>query len=256
MKSRKMGFAAAFGFALAVFSASSQPYDHPGDPVAESSATIVLGNGRYTVLTPDLLRIEWRADPAQPFEDEQTLVVWNRRLPVPSFNFTPPTAASTTFAIETEGFRLEGDAARQHHAVEVALKRRAFWDNVTTWTPDSSTSGNLFGTFRTWDTLNGPQDMNCTTHSPWVTTHEPEHCTFGLISRAGFATVDDSKSPVLRDGWVAPQTRGTCAAAAASARVPCFAVQNHDNEADCRGAGCCWLDAANSSDPVSPTLSG
>ena len=126
------------GFALGVAIASSQPYDHPGDPVADPSATIVLGNGRYTVLTPDLLRIEWRADPAQQFEDEQTLVVWNRRLPVPAFNFTPPTSVSTKFAIETEGFRLEGDTEHHHHAVEVALKRRSFWSNAIDLCPRRS----------------------------------------------------------------------------------------------------------------------
>jgi alpha-glucosidase (family GH31 glycosyl hydrolase) len=212
-------------------------------------------------LTPDLLRMEWRAAPDQAFEDGQTLVVWNRRLPVPPFNYTPPLpGSSTAFSIETEGFHLEGDAAAPRHALSVRLKRRSLWGaNASTWTPRSSTAGNLFGTFRTWDTLDGPQNMNCSEHSPWVTTHEPEHCTFGLISKAGWATVDDARSPVLQGGWVAAQSRGTCpalAVMAASPPVPCFEVQNHQNAADCAGAGCCWLPHPNGTDPVTPTLQG
>ncbi len=41
------------------------------------------GHARFTVLTPQLIRMEWSAD--GKFEDHASLVFINRRLPVPKF---------------------------------------------------------------------------------------------------------------------------------------------------------------------------
>ena len=53
------------------------------DPVADPRAVVVLGNARFTVLTPELIRMEWAAD--GKFEDHASFVFINRRLPVPKF---------------------------------------------------------------------------------------------------------------------------------------------------------------------------
>ena len=42
-----------------------------------------VGNARFTVLTPELIRMEWAAD--GKFEDHASFVFINRRLPVPKF---------------------------------------------------------------------------------------------------------------------------------------------------------------------------
>ena len=122
-------------------------------------------------------------------------------------------------------------------------------NNVSTWRYGDSTSGNLFGSFRTYDTLHGLQDLNCTRHKPWVTTSEPEHCAFGFISQNGFAIFDDSRSPLLYDNWVHPNLNGKCDALSTD---PCFGADfnpggyRYANETACISAGCCWHDRESS----------
>ncbi len=63
-------------------SADAQPeasYSATADP----SAIIVLGHARFTVLTPQLIRMEWAAD--GHFEDRPSMLFLNRRLTVPKF---------------------------------------------------------------------------------------------------------------------------------------------------------------------------
>jgi hypothetical protein len=67
----------------------STPATHPQaagevtDPVADPKAVVTFGNARFTVLTPELIRMEWAAD--GKFEDHASFVFLNRRLPVPKF---------------------------------------------------------------------------------------------------------------------------------------------------------------------------
>src|SRR5690242_3330039 len=53
------------------------------NPVADPAAIVQTGQVRFSVLTPELIRMEWAADGV--FEDHASLVVINRRLPVPKF---------------------------------------------------------------------------------------------------------------------------------------------------------------------------
>ena len=53
------------------------------NPVADPKAVVIVGNARFTVLTPQLIRMEWAAD--GKFEDHASFVFLNRRLPVPKF---------------------------------------------------------------------------------------------------------------------------------------------------------------------------
>lgn len=52
-------------------------------PKANPQAEVVMGNARFTVLTPRLVRMEWAAD--GKFEDKASLGIVNRNLPVPAF---------------------------------------------------------------------------------------------------------------------------------------------------------------------------
>ena len=56
------------------------------DPKASESSTVIVGNARFTILTPKLLRMEWSED--GKFEDRATLTFINRKLPVPGFKFS------------------------------------------------------------------------------------------------------------------------------------------------------------------------
>jgi hypothetical protein len=55
------------------------------NPVADEKSVVLSSNGavRFTVLTPQLLRIEFSRD--GQFEDHATFTFLNRRLPVPDF---------------------------------------------------------------------------------------------------------------------------------------------------------------------------
>ena len=55
----------------------------PDNPVADPKAVVTFGHARFTVLTPQLIRMEWSAD--GKFEDHASMVFINRRLPVPTF---------------------------------------------------------------------------------------------------------------------------------------------------------------------------
>jgi len=44
---------------------------------------VTFGKARFTVLAPELIRMEWAADGR--FEDHASFVFLNRRLPVPPF---------------------------------------------------------------------------------------------------------------------------------------------------------------------------
>ena len=62
----------------------SEPLAPAADnPVADSKAVVTVGHARFTVLTPQLIRMEWSAD--GKFEDHASFVFFNRRLPVPKF---------------------------------------------------------------------------------------------------------------------------------------------------------------------------
>ena len=59
----------------------------------------------------------------------------------------------------------------------------------------SSDSGNLFGTYRTLDQTDNPS-LDCK-------QNKKDHCVYGLISKSGWATIEDHDSPVLdcNDWW-------------------------------------------------------
>ena len=54
------------------------------DPVADPAAVVVSGNARFTVLTPEMIRIEY--SDSGVFEDRATFAVINRNLEVPVFH--------------------------------------------------------------------------------------------------------------------------------------------------------------------------
>ena len=67
--------------ATATASTAAVPAQAPDDPVADPKAVVTIGHARFTILTPQLIRMEWSAD--GKFEDHASFVFINRRLPVP-----------------------------------------------------------------------------------------------------------------------------------------------------------------------------
>ena len=157
------------------------------DPVADPKAVVTVGNARFTVLTPQLIRMEWSAD--GKFEDHASLVFLNRRLPVPKFE-KEVNAGGHAVTIKTGALTLTykadsaaaSDASGRFTAENLAIEFTV--DDVeATWHPGMTDRGNLLGTTRTLDGALGSKTV--------------EPMGEGLVSRGGWTVVDDSTRPLF-----------------------------------------------------------
>jgi alpha-glucosidase (family GH31 glycosyl hydrolase) len=166
---------------------SSATTQAPGlyQPVANPKAVVMLGHARFTVLTPQLIRMEWSAD--GKFEDHASLVFLNRDMPVPSFTHTVRHGANgDMLTLSTDALRLTYDATQSGDGKFTAddLQVRFQLDGKeVAWHPGLRAMGNLQGTTRTLDGARGD--------------HTAEPIGQGLISRDGWVVVDDSKRPLF-----------------------------------------------------------
>ncbi len=146
------------------------------EPVADPAAVVKAGHARFTVLTPQLIRMEWADD--DRFEDHPSFVFLNRRLPVPQFM---KKRSGNTVTIDTGKlqlvYRRTGEAAgftAANLSITLQLDGKA-----VTWRPGTPSTGNLQGTTRTLDGARGAQDLK-------------EPIGEGLISRDGWVLVNDA----------------------------------------------------------------
>lgn len=151
------------------------------EPVADPKAIVTAGHARFTVLAPQLIRMEWAAD--GKFEDHASLVFLNRKLPVPKFvSMIKQDGQSAEFTITTDALRLkyvtEGKFTSDNLAITFTLNGKE-----VTWHPGMDDTGNLQGTTRTLDGALGGK------------TREPMDP--GLVSRDGWVVVDDSTRPLF-----------------------------------------------------------
>jgi alpha-glucosidase len=152
------------------------------DPVADPAAVVKLGHARFTVLTPEMIRMEWAAD--GKFEDHASIVFLNRKLPVPKFDSAIEAAGVERLTIETSALRLAyslrsgGDGKFTPENLSITLRLNG---KEITWKPFTPDTGNLSGTI---DTLDGVRGSN--------TKLEP-----GLVSRDGWVLVDDTNRPLF-----------------------------------------------------------
>ena len=157
------------------------PAEGAYDPVADAKAMVVVDHARFTVLTPQLIRMEWAAD--GKFEDHPSFVFLNRRLPVPKFTVKRDGSRLT---LDTGELQLTYDSAAagdgKFEAGNLTISF-ALNGNTQTWHPGMEDTGNLQGTTRTLDGALGNK------------TKEP--IGPGLISRDGWAVVDDSTRPLF-----------------------------------------------------------
>ena len=156
------------------------------NPVANPAAVVVVGDARFTILTPCLIRMEWSAQ-AQ-FEDHASLVFINRRLPVPKFETKDAGdwRVITTDHLQVRYKRGSGKFSAGNLEVRFVLNGR---DIV--WKPGLDDTANLGGTTRTLDGAKGAIPL------------EP-----GLLSRNGWVVVDDSQRPLFDESdwpWVMPR---------------------------------------------------
>ena len=149
-----------------------------GNPKADPRAVVEAGNARFTVLTPQLIRMEWSEDGR--FEDRATLTFVNRETPVPDFKVrdTKSRLTITTPAL-TLTYTKGGKFSDKNLKAVFRLNGRE-----VVWTPGTEDPQNLMGTTRTLDGCDGRK-----------LGREPMEQ--GLLSRAGWSVVDDSGRHVL-----------------------------------------------------------
>lgn len=155
-------------------------------PTASGDAVVRVGHARFTILTDRLIRLEY--DPDGIFEDRASQTVWYRDQPVPVYSVQRDDGR---IIIETSALSLcyEGDQAFTRESLSIRVKA-----TETEWHPGDTDSQNLKGTTRTLDFINGSTPLKD-----------------GLISRSGWALLDDSRTFILNsDSWLEARTgRGT-----------------------------------------------
>ncbi len=162
------------------FSANAQH-----SPLANPEATVISGNARFTVLTPEMIRIEY--SPKGLFEDRATFAIINRNLAVPSFVTTEDREFLyiTTDRIALK-YRKGSDPMTQPASADNLSVTFSHKGHEVQWYPGKPDPLNLKGTCRTLDGSNGDNKRA-----------ELEN---GLISRSGWAVIDDSWATPRADG--------------------------------------------------------
>lgn len=155
-------------------------YSIPFTPTANPAAIIQKGEARFTVLTDRIIRMEY--DPGRTFEDRPSQAIWYRQQPVPQFS---KNISEKQIEILTDYLRLtylitEAGFTQQTLTVELLQTGKI-------WHFGDRDYENLRGTGRTLDEADGAI-----------------HLDTGLMSRSGWAVLDDSQSLVFdHTGWIA-----------------------------------------------------
>ncbi len=157
------------------------------NPVADPKAVVTVGNARFTVLTPELIRMEWAAD--GKFEDHASFVFLNRRLPVPkSWHQIEEMGANRRDEIRTGALKVTyrsrstTDADNRFTPENLGIELTVDGKPVV-WHFGDQDPDNLQGTTRTLDGALGSKTA--------------EKIEDGLVSRSGWAVVDDSTRPLF-----------------------------------------------------------
>lgn len=160
------------------------------DPIPNPAACVVGSQYRFTVLSDKVLRYEWAEDGC--FEDRaSTFAIW-RNFPAPAFRLEDRgheielTTAEFSLKYNKKKFCTNG-----FHVKFSAKLPTAVWGAEWRF-GQSSAYKNLGGTARTLDKVEGRCDMG-----------------LGLLSRRGYANIDDSTSMLFeRSGFATPRRPG------------------------------------------------
>ena len=166
---------------------------------AAPAAVVQRDQVRFTVLSPQLIRMEW--SPAERFVDDPSQVFIDRTQPVP--RFTTATRGGKLL-IETAALRLAytlGSGKFTATNLQISSKDKAV---AFTWHPGTVETGNLQGTARTLDRFSGAVQLDTGKHLDLGQ---------GLISRSGWHVVDDSRSFLFDDSqwrWAKKRSCAEC----------------------------------------------
>ncbi|MGC4232151.1 MAG: glycoside hydrolase family 31 protein, partial [Niabella sp.] len=163
------------------------------NPKANPDAIVLAGNARFTVLTPELIRMEWSKNRA--FEDRASLTFINRNLPKVPFK---------TFVRGGWLYIITGKLKLKYHIKAGSFNKENLFielaaaNDRTIWKWGDEDSLNLSGTISSLD---------------WVEDSRKVQLEKGIVSKSGWSFIDDSKTGLF-DGdialnWVRPRKDST-----------------------------------------------
>jgi alpha-glucosidase (family GH31 glycosyl hydrolase) len=160
-----------------------QPVLKAQDRTLANEAAIVKSgvNTRFTVLTPQTVRMEW--DSTGAFNNYASFVVINRNLPVPYFT---KSVVDGWLVIKTQAIEIRyKENSGRFGPSNLSIKYLKEKQHEFTWLPGIVQKENLKGTTRTLDNMDGDSDVYGKKHL------ELEN---GLLAKDGWYFLDDSKS--------------------------------------------------------------
>ncbi|CAM2719738.1 unnamed protein product [Rotaria socialis] len=213
----------------------------------DPSTIVYEGQARFTILSIYLIRLEW--SPTKEFLDGKTWLVQSRQIqPTPPlFNVTRNDThlrIDTTF-VTVEYLRNAVTTFNQHN-IRVTIRVNITSGETVAWNavPGEEYDGNLLGTLRTLDgNRDSKLELDCQNQ------HRSDlHCAYGVISRRGYALVDDTHQPQLDDDvqwpWIVSKRYPIpdptqCQAVSSAERRSCGSSNNTDRH-ECELRGCCF----------------
>ena len=154
-----------------------EDYQFPCKPLANTESVAAGAQYRFTLLDERVLRFEWAEDGV--FEDRASTFAINRNFSRPDFRVEDK---EDRLDIITPLFQLTYDKARFSANVLIVNMASKQTEHGQEWRYGNAPPGNLGGTARTIDTVDGRCDMGA-----------------GIISTGGYAVLDDTDS-MLVDG--------------------------------------------------------
>ena len=160
--------------------------EQQNNPVANPGAMVTAGKARFTVLTPEMIRIQYSE--RSLFEDRATFAVVNRRLTVPQFTkeekdgylYIKTSALTLKYKI---GERIVASSSRMAPVLTINMQLNG---RTVLWYPGKEDELNLKGTTRTLDGQIGD--------------NKRQELEKGLLSRAGWSVIDESPRTRRGDG--------------------------------------------------------
>ena len=152
----------------------------------DGGGMVIAGNARFTVVTPDLIRMEYAPD--GKFVDAPSWYAVNRQA-----RFAGATVhrdGDNSVDIDTGEIQLHyRNDGQPFSPRNLSADIRKGGENVT-WTPGTPSAGNLGGTIQTLDGVHGPVPLG-----------------EGIVSRDGWYLLDDSHSDLFTGDWISERPK-------------------------------------------------
>ena len=208
------------------------------------------------MLSSGLVRIEWSPHSPPRFHDAASVFVINRVFDtgVPPFDVVRGAGGGVVIDTAHVTLRYELEKAPHHAGLTAATLRATVKSTGAVWTPGLAATGSLHGTIRTLDRVGTPQSIVCTQASHVNDTH----CVEGVLSKSGWAVVDDSmgarwdsvdsawpwvRGPAEELPWVKGGGHATQCSAGGWDRYQCI-FGNRVDQGLCEPLGCCFDEGA------------